>query len=66
MAIDAAGLAVLKSLGTTESIQSKSVWQQPQIRRAIEVGLGLKEPGQLELISDGVAEIAEIEAHLRE
>lgn len=66
VAIDAAGLAVLKSLGTTEAIQSKSVWQQPQLRRAVELGLGLKEPGQLQLVSDSVAEIAEIEARLRE
>ena len=41
IANDAAGLALLKTLGTEERIQSKSVWEQPQIRRAMELGLGV-------------------------
>ena len=40
IANDAVGLALLKTLGTVPKIQEHSVWAQPQIKRAVELGLG--------------------------
>ena len=49
IANDVVGLALLKSLGTVAKIQNKSVWQQPQIKRAIELNLGVKSPEEIVL-----------------
>ncbi|HEY3375360.1 MAG TPA: hypothetical protein VGK02_09885 [Candidatus Aquicultor sp.] len=39
-AADATGLAILKYLGTESVIQNTDVWDQPVLRRGIEIGLG--------------------------
>ncbi len=49
IANDIVGLALLKSLGTIPKIQNKSVWQQPQIKKAVELNLGVKGPQEIEL-----------------
>ena len=49
IANDVVGLALLKSLGTVPKIQNKSVWQQPQIKRAIELNLGVKSHEEIDL-----------------
>lgn len=64
VAADAVGLAVLKYLGTTDRIQSSSVWDQPVLKRAAELGLGARSREEIDLVADGIAEIKEIEAHL--
>ncbi|MGD1951310.1 MAG: hypothetical protein ACFB14_16905 [Leptolyngbyaceae cyanobacterium] len=47
IAIDAVGIAILRKLGTTR----ESIWTQPQIRRAADLGLGAVSADQIELIT---------------
>jgi len=49
VANDVTGLALLKTLGTIDEIQEKSVWEQPQVKRAIELGLGVKATSEIAL-----------------
>lgn len=42
VAIDAAGVAVLKELGSNSAIMDKKIFDQPQIARAVELGLGVE------------------------
>jgi len=51
IAIDAVGLAVLKHHGSNDAIMSKKIFEQEQIARAVELGLGVKTPGQIELVT---------------
>jgi uncharacterized protein (DUF362 family) len=66
VAIDAVGLAILRVVGTESWIADKSVWKQVQIAEAVRIGLGVKGPDEVKLVSEGVAEIADIEAKLRQ
>lgn len=61
IAADATGVAVLKSLGTEERLQSRSVWQTPFIKHAIKIGLGIDSVAKLNLKAEGLdREIAKI------
>jgi len=54
VAIDAVGVAVLKDLGSNESIMKSKIFDQEQISRAVELGLGASSPGEIEVIpADG-------------
>jgi len=64
IANDAVGLALLKTLGTVPKIQEHPVWVQPQIRRAVELGLGIRSREEITVKSSGVEEIEEILANL--
>ena len=64
VANDAVGLALLKTLGTVPKIQEHSVWVQPQIRRAIELGLGIRGREEVTLKNSEVEETEEILANL--
>lgn len=64
IANDVTGLALLKTLGTTPAIAEKSVWEQPQIRRAVELGLGVKSAQEIELKGQGVPELERIRQNL--
>ncbi|MCP4599046.1 MAG: DUF362 domain-containing protein [Proteobacteria bacterium] len=66
VAMDAVGLAVLRVYGTEKRIEDKPVWQQVQLAEAIKIGIGVQGPDEVTLIGDGVDEIDEIEAKLRE
>jgi uncharacterized protein (DUF362 family) len=50
VAIDAVGLAVLKSLGSNESIMKPKIFDQEQIARAVDLGLGASFPSEIDLI----------------
>lgn len=63
IANDVAGLALLKTLGTTPDIQKRSVWAQPQIERAVELGLGVRNREEMVIKSSGVEEIEAIIAN---
>jgi len=64
VAMDAVGVAALKMHGTTRKIMGKKVFEQDQIKRAVELGLGASGPEQVEII--GVDEGSEaIAAKLR-
>lgn len=58
VAVDAVGLAVLKELGANDAIMERHIFEQEQIARAVEVGLGIQGPGEIDLISDDAAGIA--------
>ena len=61
IALDAAGVAALKMHGTTNKLMDRKVFEQDQLRRAAELGLGASNPGEVELIpvDDKSAEITE-------
>jgi len=52
IAIDAVGLSVLKKLGSNEAIMEKKIFEQEQIARAVELGLGVKNPEEIEIVTD--------------
>lgn len=52
VAIDAVGVAVLRHFGTTAEISQGAIFEQEQISRAVELGLGVGSPDQIELITD--------------
>ncbi|HLB36817.1 MAG TPA: DUF362 domain-containing protein [Gemmatimonadales bacterium] len=51
VAVDAVGLAVLKELGSNQAIMGRTIFEQEQIARAVELGLGVSGPGEIELVS---------------
>ncbi len=51
VAIDAVGVAVLKSLGSNEAIMKPLIFEQEQIARAAELGLGASSPSGIEVIA---------------
>jgi len=51
VAIDAAGLAVLKSLGSNHQIMKTRIFQQEQISRAVDIGIGAASPTDIELVA---------------
>ena len=50
VALDAVGVAALKMHGTTSKIENKKVFEQDQIRRAVELGLGATTPEDVEIV----------------
>lgn len=52
IAIDAVGLAILKDLGSNKSIMEKKIFEQEQIARAVELGLGITRPEDIEILTD--------------
>ncbi len=52
VAIDAVGVAILRSLGTTPEVSRGLIFEQDQIARAVELGLGIKSPDQIHLVTD--------------
>jgi len=51
IAVDAVGIAVLKDLGSNEAIMGRKIFEQEQIKRAVELGLGVSKPEQIELVT---------------
>ncbi len=51
VAVDAVGIAVLKELGSNEAIMGRKIFEQDQIVRAVELGLGITSPDQIEIIT---------------
>ncbi len=54
IAIDAVGLSILKELGSNEDIMGKKIFKQEQIARAVELGLGITNPEEIEIIAGDV------------
>ena len=52
VAIDAVGIAILKELGSNQAIMDKKIFEQEQIQRAAELGLGVGSPDQIEFVTD--------------
>ncbi len=51
IAVDAVGVAVLKELGSNKHIMGKRIFEQEQIKRAAELGIGISAPSMIELIA---------------
>lgn len=60
IAADVAGVGVLKSLGCEERLMSRSVWNLPFIKHAVNIGVGIDGPARLNLKSSGIPEIDKI------
>ncbi len=52
IAVDAVGIAVLKDLGSNHDIMERKIFDQEQISRAVELGLGVSGPEEIEIKSD--------------
>ncbi len=50
VAIDAIGVAVLKYLGSNDRIMNTKIFEQEQIARAVELGLGAATPAEIDVI----------------
>jgi uncharacterized protein (DUF362 family) len=51
VALDAVGVALLRRFGTTAEVHRGAVFEQEQIARAVELGLGVDSPNKIELIT---------------
>ncbi len=54
IAIDAIGVAILRILGTTPEVSKGSIFEQEQIKRATELGVGIRSPDEIEYITDSI------------
>jgi len=52
VAVDAVGVAILRHLGTTREVSRGRIFEQEQIARAVELGLGVSSPGGISIITD--------------
>jgi uncharacterized protein (DUF362 family) len=52
IAIDAVGLSILKELGSNKDIMKKRIFEQEQIHRAVELGLGVSKPEDIDIVTD--------------
>ena len=52
VAVDAVGVAILRYFGTTAEVERGRIFEQEQIARAVELGLGVNGPDQIELVTD--------------
>jgi uncharacterized protein (DUF362 family) len=53
VAVDAVGVAALKWLGSNSAIMDRKIFEQRQIARAVNLGLGATSPEQIDLIPSG-------------
>ncbi len=51
VAVDAVGVAMLKRLGSNQAIMGRRVFEQEQIARAVELGLGAPGPDAIEIVT---------------
>ncbi|MGD0237963.1 MAG: DUF362 domain-containing protein [Syntrophorhabdales bacterium] len=52
VAVDACGVAMLKLLGSNQAIMGRPIFEQEQIARAVELGLGASSPASIELVAE--------------
>jgi uncharacterized protein (DUF362 family) len=62
VAIDAVGVALLRIHGVAGPVASGPIFEQEQIRRAVQLGLGVASPASIDLISDSADGLAVIRA----
>jgi uncharacterized protein (DUF362 family) len=51
IAIDAVGVALLRHFGTTPEVSQGAIFEQQQIARAVQLGIGIGSPRQIELVT---------------
>ena len=69
IAIDAVGVAILRILGTTPEVMKGAIFDQEQIKRAVELGIGISSPSEIEFVTDSKESenlVEEIKAKLAE
>jgi hypothetical protein len=57
------GLGMIKAFGLSKKISSENVWEQRQIKRAVEIGLGARNRDEIKLLTaslDGNKEFEEL------
>ena len=65
VAIDAVGVAILRHFGTTPEVSRGAIFGQDQIARAVQLGIGVKSPSDIELVT-GDRESAEYAKLIRD
>jgi uncharacterized protein (DUF362 family) len=65
VAIDAVGVAILRLLGTTPEVSRGKIFEQDQLKRAAELGVGVKSAGEIEVVT-GDKESEEFAVKVRE
>ncbi|HET8580391.1 MAG TPA: DUF362 domain-containing protein [Nitrospiraceae bacterium] len=55
VALDAVGVALIRSFGAWPKVEGMSVWEQRQIKKSIELGLGATGPDQIALVTQSVS-----------
>ena len=51
VAVDATGLAILKMLGSNAAVMRRRIFEQEQIARAVELGLGASSPSEIDIVA---------------
>jgi uncharacterized protein (DUF362 family) len=51
IAVDAVGVAVLKELGSNDAIMNSKIFEQEQIKRAVELGIGVSSPAMIDIVT---------------
>jgi uncharacterized protein (DUF362 family) len=54
IAMDAVGVAILRLIGTTAEVSQGKIFDQEQIARAVELGLGVDSPTKIEIVTGDV------------
>ncbi len=65
VAVDAVGLAMLKSLGANKEIMGRGIFEQEQMARAVELKLGAPGPDAIEIVTPPDAESRALAVTLR-
>ncbi len=58
VAMDAVGVAILRQFGTTPAVERGPIFDQEQIARAVELGLGVDGPDRIELVTNDAVSAA--------
>ena len=58
VAVDAVGVALLRHFGTTPEVSRGAIFEQEQIARAVQLGLGVTGPDRIELVTGDVESAA--------
>ena len=64
VAVDAVGVALLRHFGTTPEVSRGAIFEQEQLARAVQLGLGVAGPRQIDLVT-GDAESAAYAKQIR-
>lgn len=65
VALDAVGLAILRLFGAGEPISRMRIFEQPQLKRAVVLGLGVGSGKEIELIAEGGEESRILASRIR-
>jgi len=65
IAADVIGLGIIKAFGLSKKIVSENVWEQRQIKRAVEIGLGARSRNEIKLLTASLDNNKEFENLIR-